>query len=362
MKSGKDISLSNIQLGLLIMGFLYGSTAIMNPSAGVGRDAWIAVILGWSLGFLLLMVYVKIFKLNPDMTLVEMLKRNFGNVAGTIVSVLYIWYFLHLASLVIRNFGEFMTTTGYTETPSYVIMMLFAALVIYVVKSGLNVLGRVSELVVWIIPAIILTACTALITVHDFSVYKPVLAESLWDVVRSGFAFSTFPFGEAIAFLMIFPHLNDDKSVYKTVAISVSAIGLLFLITSLRDLAVLGPDLLGTVNYSPDITTKLIPVISIEPFVDVNLLIGGGIKAAICIYAASKGTAILLGVEESKPLVTAFAAFALVLSVWLYQNSLEMMSWAKEIWPYYSLPFQYVIPVILLVISLFKNRKREGNR
>ncbi|MCX8132248.1 MAG: endospore germination permease [Clostridia bacterium] len=357
MTGGKDVKISNIQLGLLLVGFFYGSTALMNPAGSAGRESWIAVILGWALGLMLIIMYVKIAQLNPGKTLIEMLRINFGNVIGSMVSALYIWYFIHLASLVTRNFGEFMTTTSYTETPMSVIVVLFVALTVYVVRSGLEVLGRVSEVVVWAIPVIIFIASAALWTIHDFSVLIPLFEKGIKPVLSAGFALSTFPFGEAVAFMMVFPYLNKKEYMFKTAILSATAIGFLFLVSVSRDLVILGPKLMTEINYSPDIVTKLVPGVSVEPFLDINLLIGGGIKVSICLYAAVKGTAELLKFENYRPLVTAFGAFFIVLSFWLYTNALEMMTWAKDIWPYYSLPFQYLIPAILLITSYIRSKK-----
>lgn len=102
-----DTKISGIQLALLIIGFTFGSTAIMNPSYGAGQDAWLAFILGFIGGTTLLGIYVAIAHLNPGKNLYEILESFFGKYLGRGIGLLYVWYFIHLASLVLRNFGEF---------------------------------------------------------------------------------------------------------------------------------------------------------------------------------------------------------------------------------------------------------------
>jgi spore germination protein KB len=45
------------------------------------------------------------------------------------------------------------------------------------------------------------------------------------------------------------------------------------------------------------------------------------------------------------------------LSLWVYDSAPEMLAWAIEVWPYYSLPFQIFIPLLLLILSFIKGKK-----
>lgn len=142
----KDVKISSVQLSILIMGFLFGSTAIINVATGAAQDAWLAYVIGWAGGFILIGIYAHISLLNPGRTLIEILKDNFGRYPGSIIAVLYIWYFIHLAALVLRNFGEYMVTAIYPETPILFVIILFALTIAYAVKNGLEVLSRTAEI------------------------------------------------------------------------------------------------------------------------------------------------------------------------------------------------------------------------
>lgn len=43
-----------------------------------------------------------------------------------------------------------------------------------------------------------------------------------------------------------------------------------------------------------------------------------------------------------------------------FTNALDMMRWAGGVWPYYSIPFQIVIPVLLLVMSWIKGKREPA--
>lgn len=349
--------ISSIQLSLLLMGFLFGSTLIVNPALSAKNDAWLALILGGVCGALLMGIYVAIALLNPSKTLVEILRDRLGKFVGNVVAILYIWYFIHLASLVFRNFGEFMTTTTFPETPMEVIIGIFAALLLYAVNSGIEVLGRLGELFVLIIPIISLTIGLSLITSHDFTAVLPVLENGMAPVLSATFGFVTFPFGETVVFLMLFPHLNKKDSLKKITALSALLFVVLSLFVFLRDISVLGVDLMYRATFTPHLTSLLIPSINVEPLLNINLLIGGGIKISVCIYAAVKALSQVLGIDDYRKLSTPIATFCVVLSIWVYENVIEMIDWAGKVWPYYSIPFQFVFPLILLFLSLIKKKK-----
>jgi spore germination protein KB len=354
--------ISSIQLFLLLIGFLFGSTVILNPALSAKNDEWLAIILGGVGGALLIGVYVSIALLNPSKTLVEILRGRFGKFIGNAVAILYIWYFIHLASLVFRNFGEFIVTVTFPETPMVVVIGIFAVLLVYGVNSGIEVMGRLSELFVPIISIIALIISLSLITTHDFTAFLPILENGMAPVLNAAFIFITFPFGETIAFLMLFPHLNKKGNLKKVSALSVLFIVALSLLIFIRDISVLGSDLMYRATFTPHLTSLLIPGLNVEPLVDINLLIGGGTKISVCIYAAVKALSQVLGIGDYRNLSTAITTFCVVLSIWIYENVLEMFSWAEKVWPYYSIPFQIIIPLILLALSLKKEKKAQDSK
>jgi spore germination protein KB len=95
----------------------------------------------------------------------------------------------------------------------------------------------------------------------------------------------------------------------------------------------------------------------VEPLVDINLLIGGGVKISVCIYAAARALIQIAGIGDHRKLTGAISTFCVVLSIWEYKNVLEMFNWAEKVWPYYSIPFQIVIPLLLLLLSLREKSK-----
>jgi len=358
----KGVKISGAQLSVLITGFLLGSTSIINVASGAKQDAWLAFGMGWAGGFILMGMYVAISLLNPFKSLVEILKDSFGRYCGSAAAVLYIWYFIHLASLVLRNFGEYLVTAIFPETPIIFVIICFMLVIAYALKNGLEVIARMSQLFVPLVPFTIIFASLLLLSQVNHNYLFPFLEKGVKPVIKTAFTVLSFPFGEAVAFLMIFPHLNERDSLVKVAYLSLAIIGFLIFIAEIRNLLVLGAEML-TNNYFPSQTvSELIPNIHIDQIIAINLLIGGGVKICICIYAAVLGIAQLFNLDDYKPFVLPIVTIIIALSIWVYDNLFEMFYWAVEIWPYYSVPFQIVIPLILLIKSSIKWKKKQEFR
>jgi spore germination protein KB len=278
-------------------------------------------------------------------------------VAGKIITILYIWYFTHLSALVLRNFGEYSLTTAYPETPILFIIICFSLIVALSVWSGIEVMGRISEVFLAILIVIVVFVFFAMITSFDFDNLKPFMSQGVKPVINTAFGILTFPFGETIAFLMVFPHVNKQENLYKASIASIIIVGVLLLCVIVRNIMVLGADMASRDVFPSHIVFRLIPGLDVDPLLDVNLTVAGIIKVGICVYAASVGIAELLNLDDYKPFVIPISTFAVVLSIWVYGSLMEMMQWASEVWPYYSIPFQIVIPFILMVGSIFNRKK-----
>ena len=353
--------ISSIQLFLLLSGFIFGSTVILAPGRAARHDGWLAVLLGGIGSILLMEIYAAVALLNPSKTLVDILKEKMGKVVGNLFAILYIWYFIHLASLVLRNFGEFICTVTFPETPMVLVIGLFAILLLYAVNSGIEVMGRLGELLVPAIPFIVFIISLSLLSAHDFTAFLPILENGIVPVLKTALNIISFPFGETVVFLMLFPHLNRKEKLKKVVFISASISVLAGIALTFRDIFVLGTDLMARITFIPHLTAMLIPWLNVEPLVDINLLIGGGIKISVCIYAAAKALSQITGIDDYRKLTSAIFTFCVVLSIWVYENVIEMFDWVEKVWFYYSVPFQIIIPLLLFVLSLRKKQALKGN-
>lgn len=353
--------ISPIQLFFLIVAVIWGDATIINPVSGVGTDAWAAFIIGWGASFLLIGLYVYISNSYPSKTLIEILRECFGNFLGTIIGILYVWYFIHLSSLIFRSFNEYLIITSYPETPLVFLIIIWMLVSVFIIRKGIEVIGRAAELFVPTVFIIVFILTALSIDKMDLGKLQPILTTDFSSIIRASFGLLTFPFGESIVFLMIFPYISKREKLTKTVFLSIAVSGIVLLMVLLRNISILSIDLISKTTYPTHTISTLIPTIVVEPFLAVNLLITGGNQTLMFSYAAILAITQLLNLDDYNPFVFPVVILCASLSIWIYEDLPEMFRVAHEIYPFYALPFQVIIPLLILVITLVKKKLIKHN-
>lgn len=85
-----------------------------------------------------------------------------------------------------------------------------------------------------------------------------------------------------------------------------------------------------------------------------NLSISCIYKAYILVYAAVVAFSEVFNLHDYKILALPAVLITNVLSNLLFKSTPEMYDWLINIGPYYAIPFQLIIPLVILAISLIK--------
>ncbi|MEH7307198.1 GerAB/ArcD/ProY family transporter, partial [Neobacillus drentensis] len=238
--------ISATQLFVLIVLFEMGSAILLGLGAKVKQDAWIAILLGLAGGISVFFIYYRLYMYYPDLPLTSYLQKIVGKWLGRFIGVLYITYFIYLASRVLRDFGELLTTTIYNSTPLFVINSLMIITIIYGLHKGFEVLARVGEIFFGIvyftaILGMLLIVFSGLIHLGNL---KPILENGLKPVLKTFLRETiTFPFGEMVVFTMLLPFLNDKKKAKFVCVGGMILAGINITITTIINITVLGVDL-----------------------------------------------------------------------------------------------------------------------
>ncbi|SNS36173.1 spore germination protein KB [Anaerovirgula multivorans] len=354
--------MSSYQLGMIIISFFIGSALAINPAVIAKQDAWLAFLFGWGGGLILLWVAIKIAELHPKKSLVGILIDCFGRVLGKLIALVYGWYFIHLSAEVIRTYASYTTTVTYPETPLLFFSVSYSLVVIYSLKVGIETIGRISEVFVPFIILVVLFTFSASLSSMDISNFQPILSQGFLPPLTAGFTTMILPFGEFIIFLMVLPNLNHQNSFKKTSLLAYLIVGCILFIVVCRNLLVLGADMLARDIFPSHIVFRLIPGIDVAPLLDINLIMAGIVKTSICIYASAKLITEVFGLLNYRILLLPLTAFAVSLSMMVRGTVMEQVTVTMEIWPIYSIPFQIIIPLTLLLFSLFNRKNYNHNR
>ncbi|MDQ0195186.1 GerAB/ArcD/ProY family transporter [Paenibacillus wynnii] len=365
----KEIVPAGNYISMIIL-FVFGSSLIMGVTGKSGGSSWIALLLALGLVVPFLMIYARLSVLFPGKDLFDILVAVFGKIGGKILSCLYIWYALHLGSLVLRNFGEFCRTVALTETPMIVPMLFVGLLGISAVKAGIEVMGRTARLLlVFSIFVIIIVQILAL-PLFNFDFLRPVLDPGWVPILNDTFGAFTFPFAETVLFLGTFRALPEKGSGYKILLSGLLIAGALITFISVRNLLVLGPNALTSLYFPSYVAVSRINVgdflTRIEGSSAIVFCTSLFIKVSICLYVASTGMSKVFNLKSYRSVVLQMGLIMVYMSDFIFKDIFEMQHFAFETYRYYALPFQVIIPLILwigaeLVIRKKGNRKQKSS-
>lgn len=139
-----------MQYTLFIHGSQVGIGILQLPrqiAASAGTGGWMSIIIGWVLALAASLVLIQVMKKHPEDTIIDLLPRYFGVWAGKLFALFFAFYFGVLAYTVISRAILFICSWILPQTADYMLMILFCVPTYLVVRNGLRVQGRYSELV-----------------------------------------------------------------------------------------------------------------------------------------------------------------------------------------------------------------------
>lgn len=339
--------------------FYIGSSLILGAGGKAKNDAWLSGIFGILLSIPMVLAYARVLSLFPNKGLFDILDIIFGKLIGKIVALFYIWYSFHLGALVIRNFGEFVNTATMPETPLFVPLLFLGIICIVAVRSGIEVIGRMSASILPVILFIIFIVQLLGLPLWDINNIKPIAGNGLLPILKGGFSTFSFPYAESVVLMGAIFSLNNKKSPYKVYLNGIIFAGILLVLITLRNIFILGA-LLEKVHFPSHVAVSRISIGEflqrIELSVAVVFIFGVFIKSSICLLVSSLGIAKLFKLHDYRSIVIQMGLLMIYFSYLIYDNIFQMKTWAFEIYHYYAFPFQVIIPSLMLLIAEIKIR------
>lgn len=349
----------------LITNFIFGSSIIVGVSLEVGQDAWIAQILSALMSIPVLMLYARLIRLNPEKNLYDIFISLFGNFAGKIFILIMVWYALHLGGLVLVNFTGFIKTVSLIETPLLPIMTIILIVVIYMVKSGIETMGKYSLIIMPIIIFVAVTTTLFSLNQMDFTNILPIMGHSVSKIASTSFKSLTFPYAETVLFLCVADSFNKNDSPYKIYIWAVIISTIIIVIILLRNIELMGCKLMEAEYFPSYIAVTLIKISDfiqrLEGSISMSFILMGTIKISVCLLAASKGLAKLFELKNYRQIVLPAGLATMSLSAIVYRNIMELYSFL-DYYQFYAIPFQFAIPLTVWIFSELKARKDKQKK
>lgn len=354
------------QLAVLIFIFEIGSVAVVGVGNESKQDAWLAVAIATGIGICLISFYMFLLKKLPGKNIFEIFTFCFGKWFGKVISFLYVLYFVYIASRVLRDFGELITTVIFETTPIEVVMITMMMVICYMLYLGLEVFGRTAEVFLpYVFSFILLIGIAILLSGEmEFENLQPVLAEGFGPIMKHIFPkLLTFPFGELVAFLVIIPAVTHFDKARKVSIIAVLMSGFIIMYQRFIAIVTLGPKQLERTVFPLLSAAREISLLQFIERVDliVVFIVMFGIitKVSVFFYAGLKGLEHIINLPY-RYFVFPIAAIICYGSVQISANYAEHIEEGLKFIPHYMhVPFQYLIPISITPLFIWKVKKQQ---
>lgn len=351
--------MSQIQLVSLIIMFEIGtSLALLDFSTSL-QDTWLSLIVALLMVIPFIFIYGAIMNMFPGKDIFQILILIYGKLIGKIISLLYVIYFYAISSLSARAITEYIQVVSFPETPQYYPAILIGILAIYSLKSGIEVIGRVSKFLLPLIVLIIIVTFIGALPKAQFSNLLPVLYNGWEPVLSSAVSIFAFPFAEIVMFMTL---LNKSE-INRPTRILLKGMGasfILLFIAAIRNIIIMGFPTLAESTFPSYYAVSLIDtgifIRGVELIVSMNISIAGFFTVMICSYSACIGLSRVFNTDNYKKFVIPVVLLSLPVSYIFFDGILNLNQWNKDAYHYYALPFQVILPVLTLIVGLIRRK------
>jgi len=323
-----------------------------------GHDGWLSVLVGaTAFGLLVALVCTGLGSYFPSQSVVEYAPQLVGKFAGKLVGLLYIFFFIHINAVIVREFGDFLVTAFLPETPLLVFNIFVILLAAFATRSGLEVIARMNQ---FVFPLFIFALAFIVFLIIDQMTFEnilPFMEHGIKPVLAGSITPSAWR-GEVAIILMLLPFLNEPGEARKSVIWAVLIIAFSLTMPTLVGILVFGAELNSHFVFP---TLELARYVSVAEFIErteaiiiIFWVAGITVKVAVFYQASVLSVSQWLGARDYRPLVFPVGIITLVYSLVLFENSRELVNFLAKAFPYYAYVFELIIPAALLAVAFIR--------
>ncbi|WP_180230022.1 endospore germination permease [Bacillus sp. AFS073361] len=359
--------ISGSQMAIMMNPAIFATVLLLVPAITAKhakQDMWLSPIWSSLMGFLAVFLAYKLNKIYPRNTLIEYCELILGKVLGKILGALYLFFYFHITGIIVREYGEFVSGTFLPHTPMLFIFGTMILVCSFAVYGGLEVIGRCSEMIVPVVLLLYLVIFIMLLKDLDIQNMFPFMANGIAPSLKGSIVPQSW-FSEYILIAFFLPYLTNREKGLKWGLISVTSVMFFIVLTNFTSLLLFG-NLTSTLTYPVMIAAQYISMAEflehLEAIVMAIWVAGTFIKISVFYYALTLGTAQWLKLSDFRPLVFPIGFLLISFGAWSAPSLQELSHFLSTSAPFYFLSLQIIVPFILLIIALIRNkflRKKE---
>lgn len=326
------------------------------------QDLWISSILAFPMHIILALPVYTLAKRFSKLSLIESIEAILGP-GGKILGALYVWFFLHRTSTILRELGEFLTAVPYPETPIIVFIIASALCAAYAVFHGLETIGRLAEIIAPVILSSVFLVFLLIAKDVDISNLTPVLEDGIVPVLYGAFVIAARTTMGMFLWILI-PYINEPRKIRNSLLIVFLIFSLHLTPSAITTIGVFGVKQAKSLDFP---FFKLVRMISIGDFLErIDALfvgfwaLGMLIEITTHYYLAVLTGAQLLNLKDYRPIVVAMGTVMVSMSIFQADSMIALNEFLSyRVLTLYNLLFTFAIPLLLLIVAVIRKKRAD---
>lgn len=361
--NNEKVMISNKQLTAIMVCLVWPTT--INFCSGIltrliGHDMWLSGVFGILTAMPFVYVVALIGRNFPGMTIAEYSQVLLGKILGKLLGLLLFLFFIINSALAVSAYIQHLTDFLLPETPFLVVLVMHVVVVCYLVWQGPETIARVGLLAFAL--SFIFFALIGLSATSEFDVTRlmPFFNVGVVNVGKASLRADSFTGVTQIVLAMMLPMAANQNKAFRSAATGLAIGGAYFVFYFAITIMIMGPQLVSIMRIpSMDLVRSIQITQYLHRFESFmvslwywSILIQAG-ALAYCGLQSLKQT---VGIKQQKfYMILLFGLFLGGLTYYFGYNRVFYLNFVEYQWFYITLPFQFALPLLLLLVMKIKS-------
>ncbi len=361
--------ISSRQFTIITFLLSIGTAILIIPSSIASsskQDAWIAASIGVVLSLLVVKLFVTLGDQTPTLNFIEANEKLLGRFFGKITMVCFLSLTLFAGGELLYFIGAFMKTEVMPETPTMAFALLFIIIIMYATYLGIENFARSAEILFPMFVLIFIFFVVSITPQIKFENIQPIMEASKTSILYSIIRFiSVFSFS-LVMLLMIYPaSVNVQQSSKKGFYIGMLLGGFVLVTLITLSILVLGPANTASRSFPSYALAQRISIGNFLQRIEIIMafmwIVSIFIRTFMYFYTTVVGIAQIMKLKDHRPLILPMGIIMVGLSQIVHPDIVHSNIYNDEIWPIYAFVCTILLPILLLIVAVIRNRKSQGN-
>ncbi|KEK09262.1 endospore germination permease [Lysinibacillus fusiformis] len=361
--------ISSRQFTIITFLLSIGTAILIIPSSIASsskQDAWIAASIGIVLSLLVVKLFVTLGDQTPTLNFIEANEKLLGRFFGKITVVCFLSLTLFAGGELLYFIGAFMKTEVMPETPTMAFALLFIIIIMYATYLGIENFARSAEILFPMFVLIFIFFVVSITPQIKFENIQPIMEASKTSILYSIIRFiSVFSFS-LVMLLMIYPaSVNVQQSSKKGFYIGMLLGGFVLVTLITLSILVLGPANTASRSFPSYALAQRISIGNFLQRIEIIMafmwIVSIFIRTFMYFYTTVVGIAQIMKLKDHRPLILPMGIIMVGLSQIVHPDIVHSNIYNDEIWPIYAFVCTILLPILLLIVAVIRNRKSQGN-